>query len=142
MRPKILPRLLAVLLICLMAPATRASPFDSDEDYIGRLILGCAYSRNNDHSTKIIGGISVGGFFGENGNHETNIEILLSAWQTNRYDKSDTFVSKVTEVHVPILLNYRYYLRVPKTPVAFHAGGGIGCDIIYNSFKPGREHSV
>lgn len=141
MRPSS-PLLLTALLISFVAPTIHASPFDPDEDYVGRLIFGCSYSRNNDHGAKIIGGVSAGGFFGENGNHETNIEILLSAWQTSRYDLNGDFICKITESHIPVLLNYRYYFRVPKTPVAFHAGGGIGCDIISNSYKPGKEHDV
>lgn len=130
----------ALLTLCLATPPNVcASPFDLGEDHFGRLIFGCAYSRNNDHSTKLIGGLSAGGYFGENNNHEAGIEFMLSAWQTSRYDIQGNFVSRISETHAPVLLSYRYYLVVPKTPVALHLGDGIGCDIISNSFKPGRE---
>lgn len=130
----------ALLSLCVATtPDACASPFDPGEDAFARLIFGCAYSRNNDHSTKLIGGISGGGYFGDNGNHEAGIDFMLSAWQTSRYDTQGNFVSRITETHTPVLLSYRYYLVVPKTPVTLHLGGGIGCDFISNAFKPGRE---
>ena len=131
--------LLALLLIihpCLAPRAARAqTPMRDDSDTGAlRVIFGWANSRNNNHATKIIGGLAVGGTFDDSYRHEINLEWLVSSWQTSFYDAGGSFVCRRSELHAPLLLNYRYYIVMPRLPCAFHVGGGAGCDFISTSY--------
>jgi len=101
-----------------------------------RVIFGWANSRNNNHATKIIGGLGIGGYLGDPVRHEINMDFLLSAWQTRFYDSSGNLRSKYSQMHVPLLLNYGYHIALPRIPCAFHVGGGMGIDFIETTFTP------
>ena len=143
----ILALLLAICPCLAPRPARAQASQDNDSDTgASRVIFGWANSRNNNHATKIIGGLAVGGTFDDSYRHEINVEWLVSSWQTSFYDASGNFVCRRSELHAPLLLNYRYYIVVPRLPCAFHVGGGAGCDFISTSYmldpawnKDGRE---
>jgi len=139
MRAKSTITMLALLLaICpCLAPqpaCAQATQRDYFDDGALRVIFGWANSRNNNHTTKIIGGLALGGTFDDSYRHETNLEWLVSSWQTSFYDAGGNFVCRRSELHAPLLLNYRYYIVMPRLPCAFHIGGGAGCDFISTSY--------
>jgi len=133
-----LPALLLAICACLAPaprPARAQTPLRDDPDAGSlRVIFGWANSRNNNHATKIIAGFAAAKTIDDSGRHEINAEWLLSSWQTSFYDAGGNFVCRRSELHAPLLLNYRYYIALPRVPCAFYAGGGIGCDFISTSY--------
>jgi len=138
-KPTISTSILALLLAicpCLAPRPARAQELQRDDPDAGslRVVFGWANSRNNNHATKIIGGLALGKTFGDSAAHEIGAEWLVSAWQTSFYDVGDNFVCRRSELHAPLLLNYRYYIPMSRIHCAFHVGGGAGCDFISTSY--------
>jgi len=125
--------LIATCLASQTAQAASGVLDDLASDGVLRVSFGWAKSRNNNYATKVIGGLSYVQSFGVDDRHEINLEYLWSAWQTSFYDYNGNFVARHTVVHHPILINYRCHVPVPRTPCAFHLGGGIGLDIMGTS---------
>ena len=107
-----------------------------------RVVFGWANSRNNNHATKVIGGLAVGRTLGDSATHEINAEWLVSAWQTRFYDINGNLMSKFSEMHAPFLVNYRYYIPMPRVPWAFHLGSGLGVDLISRSYTPPEQEEI
>ena len=105
------------------------------EDESGSVVAGYAQSLKYEGIGSAVVGFSTGGVArGKHGAGEVSIELLVGRWKTNRYDNADRLVDTSRELHMPVMLNYRYSLRLPLIPVSLYAGAGAGVHMITNSF--------
>lgn len=97
----------------------------ADSRYDGAAVFGVA------------GGLSIG----QAEEHEFSIEFLASGWTSNRYDSRGRWIGESTEVRVPVLANYRYYFRIPKSRVSPYLGAGIGLEVtgVNDDYGRGRH---
>jgi hypothetical protein len=102
-----------------------------------RAVAGFSESLRFENTGAAVIGISNGGTFGKNKSSEISFEWLAGSRITRRYDRHDNCVDTSRELHMPVTVNYRYYLRVPRIPAALYAGAGAGVLMISNSFSPG-----
>lgn len=128
---RVLPLLLLPVVTALSMHAAARINF---EDGVGRFVSGYAYSSKDPHAVSAIFGISSGGTFDKNNTSELNLEWLAGIWKTNRYYGDGRWADTSRELHMPIMLNYRYYVRIPKVPAAFYIGAGAGVHLISTTF--------
>jgi hypothetical protein len=105
-------------------------------DEAGRLTAGFVQSLRDENIGAPVAGVSYAGYFGKNDTSEMSFEWFLGRWKTRRYDRFDNLVDTTHELQMPVTVNYRYYVRVPGTPVALYAGAGAGLHMTSNSFDP------
>ena len=105
------------------------------EDQSASIVAGYAQSLKYEGISSAVVGFSTGGVTrGKHGSGEISIEWLAGRWKTNRYDTADRLVDTSRELHMPVMLNYRYSVRLPVIPVSLYAGAGAGVHMITNSF--------
>lgn len=133
MRTKFRVAVLLLLLSAGLSFSLRAARLDF-EDGVARIVTGYAYSTNDARAASAIFGISSGGTFGKNNTSEMNIEWLAGVWKTSRYDNDGRLTDASRELHMPVMLNYRYYIRIPKVAAALYVGAGAGVHLISATF--------
>ncbi|MDR1009942.1 MAG: hypothetical protein LBM04_02220 [Opitutaceae bacterium] len=105
-------------------------------DGAGRLTAGFVQSLRDENTGAAVVGISYGSHFGKNDTSEMSFEWFVGRWKTQRYDRFDNLIDTTRELQMPVTLNYRHYVRVPRTPVTLYAGAGAGLHMTSNSFSP------
>lgn len=124
------------VLLMVSAPAIPGVFADGFGDGTARVVAGFVQSLKYDNSGAAVVGISAGAKLGKNDSGELSFEWLAGRWKTLRYDRFDNCIDTTRELHMPVMVNYRHYLRMPRIPVALYAGAGAGLHMITNSFSP------
>lgn len=113
-----------------------ASPYDHEDGNV-RVVAGYMQSLKYEDIGSAVAGFSCSDVSGgKYSAREFSFEWLAGRWKTNRYDRFDKLADTTRELHMPVTVNCRYYLRAPRLPVSLYAGAGAGLHMITNSFSP------
>lgn len=95
----------------------------------GRLHVTSGYARStNNSSASAIAGLAITKRYGDT--NEFGIEATYGKWKNAQYDDDGSPLNVQREHHLHFLLNYRRYIPLKNTPVAFHVDGGAGIGTI------------